>query len=152
MKLFIARHGEASFDADSDFSRPLTDRGVVQTRALVEENLSTLNEVAQIWASPLLRAQQTAQVYRELLGLDIQTQPFITPESSPKQVLRQLSKSAADNLLIVSHQPLVGELVSLLVEGNVYQPHPFATSELVVLECELIEAGLCELIKDLLPV
>lgn len=151
MKLFIARHGEASFDADSDFSRPLTARGKEQTRALVNQNSSILGEVKHIWASPLLRAQQTAQVYREALTLDVQTQPFITPDSSPKQVLRQLSKAGLDNLLIVSHQPLVGDLLSLLVEGNTYQPHPFITSELVVLECELYEAGLSHILKDLLP-
>jgi phosphohistidine phosphatase len=152
MKLFIARHGEASFDADTDFSRPLTQRGIDQTRVLADQNLSTLNEVRSIWASPLLRAQQTAKIYQEILELDIHTQPFITPDSSPKQVLRQLSKANLDSLLIVSHQPLVGDLVSLLVEGNCFQPHPFVTSELVVLECDMFEPGLSHLIKDIIPV
>ncbi len=151
MKLYISRHGEASFDAESDFSRPLTARGAEQTRALVKQNLAFLEDLSQIWASPLLRAQQTARIYQELLRCEVQTQPFITPDSSPKQVLRQLSKAGIDNLLLVSHQPLVGELVSLLIEGNTYQPHPFTTSELLVLEYELLEAGLAYMAHDLIP-
>lgn len=151
MKLFISRHGEASFDAESDFSRPLTERGVQQTSALAKEHLSILSEVSQIWVSPLLRAQQTAKVYQDQLKCDVHTKPFIIPDSSPKQVLRQLNQAGIDNVLLVSHQPLVGDLVSLLVEGNTYQPHPFITSELVVLELELMEAGLAYLHQDLIP-
>jgi phosphohistidine phosphatase len=151
MKLFIARHGEASFDAESDFSRPLTERGLIQTRTSLNENLSVFKEVDHIWASPLLRAQQTANIFHEALKVDVQTQPFITPESSPKQVLRQLNKAGLENLLIVSHQPLVGDLVSLLVEGNTYQPHPFTTSEVLVLDCEMFEAGLSRILKDIVP-
>ena len=151
MKLFISRHGEASFDADSDFSRPLTERGLAQTSTLVTENAANLAQVSAIWASPLLRAQQTASVYQEALKLEIQTKSFVTPDASPKQVLRQLNRAGIDNLLIVSHQPLVGDLVSLLVEGNTYHAHPFVTSELVVLEYDLMEAGLSSLIKDIIP-
>ena len=151
MKLYVSRHGEASFDAESDYSRPLTDRGITQTRRLLEEHIEELKTIRSIWASPLLRAQQTAKIYADVLACEVQTQTFLTPDSSPASVLRQLEKVDSDQLLLVSHQPLVGELASFLLEGNLYSSHPFITSELVVFECELMAPGMASIVADYMP-
>lgn len=153
MNIFIARHGEASFDAPSDRQRPLTARGRDQTEALVLAQHSNLLAIELLWSSDLLRAQQTAAIYAaRLQGLSPQVQTFLRPDSEPKRVLQHLAKLAGDaSVLIVSHQPLVGELVSLLCEGHCYQPHPFTTSELVKIECEQPEPGLGVLKQQYLP-
>jgi len=52
MKLFIARHGEASFQAESDHARPLTETGIAQTKALVEKYWDGLKGIDAVWASP----------------------------------------------------------------------------------------------------
>src|SRR5476649_2001431 len=48
-----------------------------------------------------------------------------------------LRLDTGENLLLVSHQPLVGNLLSLLQHGNVRQPEPMGTASLAELEGEL---------------
>lgn len=153
MKVFIARHGEASFNAPSDFERPLTDNGSSTTRKLVEANLSALQEVEVIWCSHLTRAIQTAEIYGSALSLVPEKKTFLPPESQPAKVIKALEAAEADyqSILIVSHQPLVGDLVSALCEGNDFRGHPFTTSEVVVLEMDYPAAGIATKIANFLP-
>lgn len=146
MNLFVIRHGEASMDAPSDALRPLTERGRMQTAANIEKHLDSLNVVTDIWVSQLLRAQQTAEIVAQRLSIQPQTQRFLTPDSDPTRVVRALEEEATGKtVLLVSHQPLVGNLVSLLCEGHHYAPHPFGTSEMVQLEYEHPASGLATL-------
>jgi len=152
VKLVISRHGQASFNADSDKERPLTQAGVEQTKQLMTKHLADLADVDAIWSSDLKRAKQTASIYAQQLSLDIQEKNFLTPDDEPKMVLKHLLDQGADStLLIVSHQPLVGELVSLLCDGNIYNAHPYTTSEVVVIECDIAEAGLGTKVANYLP-
>ncbi|MNH47208.1 hypothetical protein D3C79_1103320 [compost metagenome] len=48
-------------------------------------------------------------------------------------------------MLLVSHQPLVGNLVGLLEHGNYRQPAPMSTASLAQLEGEWPLAGLMTL-------
>lgn len=152
MKLFIARHGEASFNAPSDRDRPLTPNGVAVTTALMTKHLSDLHAVDYIWSSELVRAKATASIYAETLNLETESKDFLAPDCEPEDVLSALQSFSPDAcLLIVSHQPLIGDLVSFLCMGNVYDSHPFVTSEIVVLECEMPDRGLARIVADYLP-
>jgi len=152
MKLLIARHGQASFNANSDSERPLTQTGIEQTKRLVNNYLADLADVDAVWSSDLKRAKQTASIYAQQLSLEVQEKNFLTPDDEPEMVLKNLhSQDANSTLLIVSHQPLVGELVSLLCDGNVYNAHPYTTSEVVVIECDIAEAGLGTKVANYLP-
>lgn len=145
MKLWILRHGEAEAHARTDAERNLTERGraeVLRSAAhLIGEPLNA------IIASPYVRAQQTARLVREALGFvpDIRTVPWLTPEGSPEQVLAHLE--AEDNVLLVSHQPLVGNLISFLQHGHSRQPQPMYTASLAQLEGEFALAGLMSLVS-----
>lgn len=145
MKLWILRHGEAEAHARTDAERNLTERGraeVLRSAAhLIGQSLNA------IIASPYVRAQQTARLVREALGFvpDIRTVPWLTPEGSPEQVLAHLE--AEDNVLLVSHQPLVGNLISFLQHGHSRQPQPMYTASLAQLEGEFALAGLMSLVS-----
>ena len=145
-RLFLCRHGEASFDAPNDRMRPLTESGIAATRQCASETKSVLNDVVtSIWSSDLLRARQTAEHFAEALELKPDIQTFLRPDSDPARVVKKLSECGeSECILIVAHMPLLGDLLSLLQEGNVYTPYPFQTSELVQLQGELIAAGLME--------
>ncbi|MBI4674004.1 MAG: histidine phosphatase family protein [Chloroflexi bacterium] len=77
MKLYFVRHGESEANVTNEFSNqdhtkhPLTATGRAQVQALAEK-LRAVNFTA-IYASPLLRAQQTAQILNAAHGLEIQT-------------------------------------------------------------------------------
>jgi len=152
MRLFIARHGEASFDAPSDRDRSLTPNGHEVTKGVLERNVEELRKIDIIWSSDLRRAQETAAIYSDELKVAVDIKRFLTPDGDPKRIIKEIN--ALDNetqLLIVSHQPLVGEFVSLLCEGHVYKAHPYNTSEIVVIECEIPEPGLGRQIGNFLP-
>ena len=88
-----------------------------------------------------MRAQQTAALVCQALGFSSPpiTVPWLTPESEPKYALSQLPDSG--NVLLVSHQPFVGDLISLLLHGHMRQPQPMHTASLVELEGEWPLAG-----------
>ncbi|NMX91573.1 MULTISPECIES: phosphohistidine phosphatase SixA [unclassified Pseudomonas] len=143
MKLWVLRHGEAESHAPSDAERNLTERGrdeVLRSAAhLIDQPISA------IIASPYVRAQQTAELVRTALGVvpEIRTVAWLTPDSNPQQVLEKLDTD--DTVLLVSHQPLVGNLISFLQHGHQRQPQPMHTASLAELEGDFPLAGLMSL-------
>jgi phosphohistidine phosphatase len=145
MKLWILRHGEAHSQARSDAERQLTTRGRDEVLKSAAHLLG--KPLHLIIASPYVRAQQTAELVHQVLGLNepIMTVPWLTPDSDPQQVLSQLDRYSMDDVLLVSHQPLVGALVGLLVEGHYREAQPMNTASLAELEGDFPLAGLMEL-------
>lgn len=71
----FVRHGENPANLTREFSHrvvdyPLTERGVAQARATARHFRGS--HIAAIYASPLLRAQQTAEIISEALALPVQ--------------------------------------------------------------------------------
>lgn len=153
MRLYIARHGQASFNAENDHARALTPVGIQETGHLFNAHRQEFEQVEYIWASPLVRAQQTARILSAQNVQGIETTAILTPDEEPENVLQALAVlSMRASVLLVSHQPLIGDLVSLLVHGNLYDPHPFATSEIVVLDVPSLTPGAARIVADYLPV
>ncbi|MDE1199019.1 MAG: phosphohistidine phosphatase SixA [Pseudomonas sp.] len=146
MKLWILRHGEAQNRARTDAERELTDNG----RAEVLSSAASLMGQPLRWiiASPYVRAQQTAELVRQALGFSeaVVTVPWLTPDSDPRKVLDNLDLYASDNVLVVSHQPLVGSLIGLAVHGSLQQAEPMHTASLAELEADFPLAGAMELV------
>ena len=137
MKLWVLRHGEAQPHAPRDADRALTEHGREQVLHSAEQLIG--QPLAAIIASPYVRAQQTAQLVGEVLGLEIRTVSWLTPDSSPLKVLEQLE--ADGDVLLVSHQPLVGSLIGLLQHGHLRSPQGMNTASLAELEGEWPLAG-----------
>jgi phosphohistidine phosphatase len=146
VNVWILRHGEAQPQARTDAERALTARGreeVLHTAAhLMGQPLQ------RIIASPYVRAQQTAELVRQALGLTdaIVTVPWLTPDAGPHKVLAELDAYGGENVLLVSHQPLVGALIGLAVHGSVQQPQAMRTASLARLESDVPFAGAMELV------
>lgn len=152
MKLFVMRHAQASFDAMSDRERPITQYGTEQTKRLLLEHQDSFFDVNHLWSSDLLRAKQTAEIVSKQIDVAAVEQTFLSPDADVKSVLDMLRPLPNDAcLFIVSHQPLVGELVSCLLYGNTHQAHPYTTSEILALELDFFEPGMARLVKQFLP-
>ena len=151
MRLWLLRHGEAEAQARSDAERALTARGRQEVGQAAVQLQGRAFGV--ILASPYVRAQQTAALVREALGFTggIHTVPWLTPGSDPREVLRQLDHYAQGELLLVSHQPLVGSLAGLLIHGHRQQPLPMHTASLAKLEGDVLAAGLMDLLALVHP-
>lgn len=141
MKLWVLRHGEAHNQAPTDAERELTVAG----RAEVLHSASHLQGVAldAIYASPYVRAQQTARLVHDALGHPepIRTVPWLTPDQSPNAVITQLQAMKLENVLLVSHQPLVSALLGVLDNHE----HPMGTASLAELDGDWPLAGLMTL-------
>lgn len=145
MKVWVLRHGEAHNQAASDAARELTPRGREQVLRSAAHLLA--EPLQAILASPYVRAQQTAELVHEALGFaqPIKTVPWLTPEQSPQQVADRIAALELDNVLLVSHQPLVGTLLGLLESGHLNHEHPMGTASLAELEGDWPLAGLMTL-------
>jgi probable phosphoglycerate mutase len=81
--LVLLRHGVTAHTVDRRFSGsggegpPLTDLGLAQAAAAAEA-LASVDAFDAVVASPMLRAQQTAEVVAGRLGVDVRTDPAWT--------------------------------------------------------------------------
>lgn len=127
MKIWIMRHGEAGFNASSDSQRVLTSKGMtqafVQGECLGKRFLEQQILLDKVLISPYLRAKQTAEQFEKGLQAVGFSQNFaqiseeweeITPSGSPEMIVNYvdfLREEGAKHIVIVSHLPLVFELV-----------------------------------------
>lgn len=148
MNLFILRHGQAEPQQTTDEVRALTDKGRADTERVVSERLGDLQKINQLWASPLVRAQQTAQIAAHYFSaLTIQTSDLIIPEASPAAAmdwLQSINQSGL-SILLVSHQPFVGELVNKLC-GKPPGYYSMGTSSLAAIQIPVVAANMGELL------
>jgi len=144
MKVWVLRHGEAEpYGSRPDSERALTAHGREEALRSAAELIG--QPISAIYASPYLRAQQTAQLVREALGFEpeIRTVEWLTPDNRPQAVAEQLV--SVDYALLVSHNPLVGNLLGYLQHGHVQQPEAVKTAGLAELEGDLPLAGAMKL-------
>ena len=145
MKLWILRHGEAQPHARRDAERELTAHGREQ---VLHSAAQLLGEPLDcILVSPYVRAQQTAELVRKALGFtsELIVVPWLTPDSEPKYAMSKLPDSG--HVLLVTHQPFVGDLISLLQFGHLREPQPMHTASLAELEGEWPLAGSMKLLS-----
>ena len=149
MKLWVLRHGEAEPHARRDAERELTAHGREQVLHSAARLIG--QPLDSILVSPYVRARQTAELVRKTLGFTsgLVTVPWLTPDSEPKFAISKLPDTG--NVLLVSHQPFVGDLISLLLHGNLRQPQPMQTASLVELEGEWPLAGSMTLLSVFHP-
>jgi phosphohistidine phosphatase len=117
MQLYLLRHGDAIESPTlQDRERPLTDGGIRQARA-VGAFLRSLSIRAQvILHSPLLRARQTAElVHAAIHAGSIQVSEHLSPGSDPRNLILDLDALSVESLLLVGHQPFLGNLLTRLL-------------------------------------
>ncbi|MCW2475856.1 MULTISPECIES: phosphohistidine phosphatase SixA [unclassified Symbiopectobacterium] len=119
MQVLIMRHGDAVPDAASDALRPLSARGVEESRQMALWLHDQSVAITRVLVSPYLRAQQTLSTLRGILSLPDEEEcvPELTPGGNAAFVsdyLLALAGEGIESVLIVSHLPLVGYLVAEL--------------------------------------
>jgi phosphohistidine phosphatase SixA len=117
--LYLMRHGAAEDVSPTgrDADRALTGAGsaVVRRVALALRGLRG-RPLGRIIASPLVRAQQTAEIVRGVLcpQLEIDTDEDLEPEGSAYDLALRLSSMTSDTLL-VGHQPNIEMVARAIV-------------------------------------
>jgi phosphohistidine phosphatase len=151
MTIFILRHGQAEAQITTDAARQLTEKGRSDTARIVQARVADM-PLAQILASPLVRAQQTAGIAARFFpGLKIQTTDLLVPEANPQVLMDWLDELNAQfigidrAILLVSHQPLVGALVNRLC-GKPDDYYPMGTSSLAAIRAQVVAVDMGDLL------
>lgn len=122
MKLYILRHGHSPSVTEakvpSDAQRPLSERGRANAAKSAEELSKRAAKPARLLHSPLLRAVETARIAAQRLSPRLGAEVFLPlsnelPADKLYDALRAPLESA-DELLVVGHQPQLGELAMFL--------------------------------------
>jgi phosphohistidine phosphatase len=125
MKLYLVRHAPAVARrvGHPDFDRPLTARGTARMRRIAAAMRRLGVAPDAIYSSPLRRCRQTAEILARALGE--RRDPLLVDELRPAgrvdPLLRRLAarhRGAASVVMLVGHEPALGQLLSVLLYGE----------------------------------
>ncbi len=123
MDLWLLRHAAAEDRAKSgrDEDRELTKEGSERARA-VARGLAALDPgIDLVVTSPFRRARQTAEPVVEALRLEksLRSSVALEPATDPEAILEEVhAERERRAVLLVGHQPHLGELLGRLVCGD----------------------------------
>lgn len=113
MELILWRHAEAEIGEQDDV-RALTARGHKQAVKMAEWLDHNLPNSCKILVSPAMRTVQTA----EALGRKFKIIDDLAPNSTIEKILAAAHwPDSREPVLIVGHQPTLGQVASLLISG-----------------------------------
>src|ERR1035438_682928 len=151
MNLYLLRHGiaaepeAAGFKPDSE--RPLPARGKDRLRTAAKAMAELGLSFNLILSSPFLRAKQTAEIIAKNFKLrkKLAFSEDLTPAGNPRLLIQQLNqfRPDPDNVLLVGHEPYLGQLIALLSAGNTSLEIDFKKGGLCKLEAEFLLYGRC---------
>ena len=114
MELILWRHAEAE-PGEPDAARILTPKGHKQAARMAEWLDASLPNTCRILASPTARTVQTAQA----LGRKFKIIDSLGPHCTVDDVLQAANwPDAHEPVLIVGHQPTLGQLAAQLIGGR----------------------------------
>ena len=114
MELILWRHADAE-PGEPDSERMLTAKGQKQARKMADWLDRHLPEHCRILVSPTMRTLQTA----DALGRSYHTSAALAPDTTPERILDAVHwPDSRKPVLIVGHQPSIGQLAALLVAGK----------------------------------
>ncbi|MDD2914138.1 MAG: phosphohistidine phosphatase SixA [Gallionella sp.] len=116
MDLILWRHAEA-VEGTPDHDRELTAKGIRQAEKVAAFLRQHLPDERRILASPAIRTRQTVAALTDHFTLA----PTIAPGASAQAVLRAAYwPEAGGTVLVVGHQPTLGEVAAQLLGCNDY--------------------------------
>jgi phosphohistidine phosphatase len=123
-EIYLVRHAIAAERGDEwpdDAKRPLTTRGIARFKEVVAGLAELEAGVDEIFASPLVRAKQTAALLAAGLPgkAPIKTLDALAPGHSPSAVMHELARAAKRHrVALVGHEPGLGELAAHLIGAS----------------------------------
>lgn len=139
MKIFyIARHGEAvavgAPGVYSDFDRHLSPAGV----AKLQKQAQGLQRMGAQWqkvlSSPLLRARQTAEILNQPIQAALEMTEALGDRPSIQTLVSTLQQIQETQILLVTHQPFVGQLTSWFLSGRLDTAFHFSTGAMACIK------------------
>ena len=158
MKLYLLRHadaGEASAEGyTTDATRSLTPKGIKRTRQLANSLRQMEITFDAVLSSPLIRAQQTAEIVARSLGLEKKLRHCsqLAPDGALTDAIALVASTAlkANSILLVGHEPNLSRMISLLCTGGTNLGLTLKKGGLCRLELTEVKSGPCATLEWLL--
>ena len=152
MLVYLLRHAIAEDRAATDSVRDLTAEGLAQARSITEKFKQHSPVIDRVLCSPYNRAQQTASAVITLFpGLALTLDESIKPDGNVYSVLDAIERLAVQHLLVVSHNPFLSNLLSVMVDGTMESHRYVDNSTLHCVSMDVIASGCCEIAYSLEP-
>jgi phosphohistidine phosphatase len=122
MEIYILRHGIAvergtpGYKKDAD--RPLTAEGEDKMRQIAKAMLAMGLKFDLILSSPLVRAQQTAEIVAKELDEELTLTDFLGPDANALELIGEINDEKPQTVLLVGHEPDLSALISVLISGS----------------------------------
>jgi len=94
--------------------------------------------------SPALRTQQTADTFLSMLfdAPEAETVEELSANQRAAGIMKFLEPSREGNILLVSHNPILSELLALLTRGNIDGLYILETANLACVSLDIIGLGM----------
>jgi phosphohistidine phosphatase len=149
MLVYLLRHAIAENRATTDSLRDLTAEGLAQARSITEKFNQYSPVMDRVLCSPYNRAQQTASAVMTLFpDIALTLDESIKPGGDVYSVLDCLD---VQHLLIVSHNPLLSNLLSVLVDGTMESHRYVDNAMLHCVSMDVVASGCGEIALTLEP-
>ena len=127
MKLYLMRHCDPVPGARNDSSRGLTPEGVAQAHDMADFLRRQIGTVDVVITSPLHRAEETALIMAHDLGChQIKYTSALDPSGTAPAAWHSIQAHTGKSdgeVLVVTHHPLIGDLVELLTGAKTHADH-----------------------------
>jgi phosphohistidine phosphatase len=126
--LYLIRHGiaEERGDYEDDTQRPLTDEGRKKTKQVAKRLYDLGLRFDLLQTSPLVRAQQTTDIFTDLFATPVQQSLELAPEGNFETWLSWVTQWLSDHpqpakasLGIIGHEPDLTSWAEMLIWGEV---------------------------------
>lgn len=116
MVVYFLRHAEAEPDADNDFDRKLTPKGLEQAEKAGKFCARNGLVPDLIVSSPVLRAKQTAKIVAQKLGADLAEVHWLACGMANETCLKELrAMERHGSVMLVGHEPDFSEAAAFLL-------------------------------------
>jgi len=153
MKIYFFRHGEAQgVPGIEDKDRPLTSFGAATVNDVARRLKDEIGSPDAILTSPMLRAKQTADIVGSLFKMKdmiVETENLMVG-TAPSALINELKKKSAASVVVVGHQPHLGECVSLLT-GKTAEKIEIKKANCLLVESEGLKEGQGKLVWSKAP-
>src|SRR5262245_37909118 len=115
MELILWRHAEAEdSNPGGDLSRRLTKKGVKQAERMASWLRPRLEGKWRVISSPAVRTRETVAP----LEMDYEVREALSTSSDAPSVLAEAGWPEGDRVLVVGHQPTLGQCAAILLGGE----------------------------------
>lgn len=150
--VYLLRHGIAENKAESDEARELTREGLLQTRSVAEKFKLYSPVLDKAIMSPYKRAMQTASALQMVFPeVQFDVDSGIEPGGDIYAVMNAIENFGAQQILMVSHNPLLSNLLSIMVDGSLNMNKTMGNSMLVCVNMDIMAPGCGEILYILEP-